>query len=397
MTAILKTMRRIPLSVPVMRGNEGRYLQECIDTNWVSYVGPFVERFETAFAQAVSAPYAVAMQSGTAALHVALLAAGVGRDDLVIVPDLTFIAPANAVRYCGADPVFVDVTPDRWQLDVDKVGRFLEHECERGADGTRDRTTGRRLAAIIPVHLLGHPVDLDPLIALAERHRLAVVEDATESLGSSYKGRAPGTFGICGCFSFNGNKIITSGGGGMITTASHDIAERARYLSTQARDDRREYVHESVGFNYRLTNLQAAVGLAQLEQLDAHVARKREIASRYAKGLADVPGVTLPGEAPWARSTFWLYTILVAPPAARTSRELIAALEAEDIEARPVWAPLHEQRPYRDARTFGLEHSGTIHARAVSLPSSVDLAAEDQERVIAAVRRSLVAVAKRSA
>ena len=380
-----------------MRGNEGRYLQECIDTNWVSYVGPFVERFETAFAQAVSAPYAVAVQSGTAALHVALLAAGVGRDDLVIVPDLTFIAPANAVRYCGADPVFVDVTPDRWQLDVDKVARFLERECERGADGTRDRATGRRIAAIVPVHLLGHPVDLDPLMALAERHRLAVVEDATESLGSTYKGRAPGTFGLCGCFSFNGNKIITSGGGGMLTTASRDIAERARYLSTQARDDRREYVHESVGFNYRLTNLQAAVGLAQLEQLDAHVRRKREIASGYAKGLADLPGVTLPGEAPWARSTFWLYTILVAPPAARTSRELIADLEAENIEARPVWAPLHEQRPYRDARAFGIEHSGTIHARAVSLPSSVDLGAEDQERVVAAVRRSLAPGTKRGA
>jgi perosamine synthetase len=390
-------MRRIPLSVPVLRGNEGRYLQECIDTNWVSYVGPFVERFETAFAHAVSAPYAVAVQSGTAALHVALLVAGVGRDDLVIVPDLTFIAPANAVRYCGADPVFVDVTPDRWQLDVDKVARFLERECERGADGTRDRATGRRIAAIVPVHLLGHPVDLDPLIALAERYRLAVVEDATESLGSTYKGRAPGTFGLCGCFSFNGNKIITSGGGGMLTTASRDIAERARYLSTQARDDRREYVHESVGFNYRLTNLQAAVGLAQLEQLDAHVRRKREIASGYAKGLADLPGVTLPGEAPWARSTFWLYTILVAPPAARTSRELIADLEAENIEARPVWAPLHEQRPYRDARAFGIEHSGTIHARAVSLPSSVDLGAEDQERVVAAVRRSLAPGTKRGA
>lgn len=380
-----------------MRGNEGRYLQECIDTNWVSYVGPFVERFETAFAHAVGAPYAVAMQSGTAALHVALLVAGVGPDDLVIVPDLTFIAPANAVRYCGADPVFVDVTADRWQLDVDKVARFLERECERGNAGTRDRATGRRIAAIVPVHLLGHPVDLDPLMALAERYRLAVVEDATESLGSAYKGRAPGTFGLCGCFSFNGNKIITSGGGGMLTTASRDIAERARYLSTQARDDRREYVHESVGFNYRLTNLQAAVGLAQLEQLDDHVRRKREIASGYAKGLADLPGVTLPGEAPWARSTFWLYTILVAPPAARTSRELIADLEAENIEARPVWAPLHEQRPYRDARTFGIEHSGTIHARAVSLPSSVDLGPEDQERVVAAVRRSLGPGTKRGA
>jgi len=307
-----------------------------------------------------------------------------------VVPDLTFIAPANGVRYCGADPVFIDVTADRWQLDVEKVAAYLARECERTASGVRDRVTGKRVAALLPVHLLGHPVDLDPLMAIAAEYSLPVVEDATESLGSTYNGRAPGTFGLAGCFSFNGNKIITSGGGGMLTTASADVARQSRYLSTQARDDRLEYVHESIGFNYRLTNLQAAVGVAQLEQLDEHVRRKREIAARYASGLDGVPGVTVPGEAPWARSTFWLYTILVAPPARRTSRELIADLDGAEIEARPLWAPLHDQRPYRDARTFGLEHAAAIYASAVSLPSSVDLSEEDQGRVIAAVRRSLV-------
>jgi perosamine synthetase len=389
MTAMVGPARRIPLSVPALHGNEARYLQECIETNWVSYVGPFVGRFESEFARAVGAPHAVAMNSGTAALHVALLTAGVGPGDAVIVPDLTFIAPANAARYCGADPVFVDVTRDHWQLDVEKVGAFLATECERTAGGTRDRASGKRVSAILPVHLLGHPVDLDPLLELGSRYGIPIVEDATESLGSTYKGRAPGTFGHAGCFSFNGNKIITSGGGGMLTTGSAAVAERATYLSTQARDDALEYVHESVGFNYRLTNLQAAVGLAQLERLDEHVARKREIAARYADGLAGVPGVALPGEAPWARSTYWLYTIEVTAPARRSSRELIADLAAEAIEARPVWAPLHEQRPYRDARTFALEHSSVIHQRAVSLPSSVDLPADDQARVIAAVRRSL--------
>jgi len=388
-TAILATMRRIPLSVPVMRGNEAAYLKECIDTNWVSYVGPFVARFESEFAVAVGAPHAVAMNSGTAALHIALLAAGVGAGELVVMPDLTFIAPANAVRYCGADPVFVDVTADRWQLDVEKVAAFLARECERTTAGVRDRVTGKRIAALLPVHLLGHPVDLDPLMAIAAEYGLPVVEDATESLGSTYKGRAPGTFGLAGCFSFNGNKIITSGGGGMLTTASPEVARASRYLSTQARDDTLEYVHAAVGFNYRLTNLQAAVGVAQLEQLADHVKRKRELAARYAAGMGDIPGVTLPGEAPWARSTFWLYTILVAPPARRTSRELIADLDGAGIEARPVWAPLHEQGPYRAARTFGLEHTAAIHAAAVSLPSSVDLSEADQDRVIAAVRRSL--------
>jgi dTDP-4-amino-4,6-dideoxygalactose transaminase len=226
-------------------------------------------------------------------------------------------------------------------------------------------------------------------MAIAAEYGLPVVEDATESLGSTYKGRAPGTFGLAGCFSFNGNKIITSGGGGMLTTASPEVARTSQYLSTQARDDKLEYVHAAVGFNYRLTNLQAAVGVAQLEQLPEHVRRKREIAARYTAGLRDIPGVTLPGEAPWARSTFWLYTILVAAPARRTSRELIADLDGAGIEARPVWAPLHEQGPYRGARTFGLEHSAAIYAAAVSLPSSVDLSEGDQDRVVTAVRRSL--------
>jgi perosamine synthetase len=373
-----------------MRGNEAKYLKECIDTNWVSYVGPFVARFESEFAAAVASPHAVALNSGTAALHVALLAAGVGPGDQVVMPDLTFIAPANAVRYCGADPVFVDVTADHWQLDVEKVAAFLSRECERTASGIRDRATGKRVAALLPVHLLGHPVDLDPLMAIAAEYDLAVLEDATESLGSTYKGRAPGTFGQTGCFSFNGNKIITSGGGGMLTTGSETVAARSRYLSTQARDDTLEYIHASVGFNYRLTNLQAAVGVAQLEQLAEHVRRKREIAARYTATLDGIVGVTLPGEAPWARSTFWLYTILVAAPARRTSRELIADLDGAGIEARPVWAPLHEQRPYLGARTFGLEHTGAIHAAAVSLPSSVDLSEADQDRVLAAIRRSLV-------
>jgi perosamine synthetase len=382
-------MKKIVLSAPVMRGNERRYLQECIDTNWVSYVGPFVERFEEAFAKAISATYAVAVNSGTAALHLALLAAGVGPDDEVIVPDLTFIAPANAVRYCGAHPVFIDVTADHWYLDPEKVGAFLSQECDRTAGGTIDRATGRRVKAVIPVHLLGHPADLDPLVELAERYELELIEDASESLGSSYKGRAPGTFGALGCFSFNGNKIITSGGGGMVTTPSEGLARRSRYLSPQARESGVEYIHDEIGFNYRLTNLQAAVGLAQLEQLTEHVRLKREIAARYTAALDGIDGVVLPDQAPWAVSSFWLYTILVGSPARRTSRELIKDLASASIEARPLWAPLHEQRPYRTARTFGLEHAAGIHARAVSLPSSVDMTPDEQERVIAAVCSSL--------
>ena len=383
--------RPIPLSVPYLHGNEQRYLEECIRTNWVSYVGPFVSRFEVEFARAVGVKHAVAVNSGTAALHIALIAADVGAHDLVLVPDITFIAPANAVRYCGADPVFIGVTPDTWQLDVALVQRYLSERCELRDGVTRDRASGRRVAAIVPVHLLGHAVDMDPLMALARRGGIRVVEDATETLGGRYRGRQVGTDGDAGCFSFNGNKIITSGGGGMITTDDAERAKRMKYLSTQAKDDAKEYVHENIGFNYRLTSLQAAVGVAQLEMLDEHVRRKREIAARYSAELADVPGVTLPRQAPWAESTYWLYTILVDKPARRSSRELIADLAAEKIEARPLWAPLHEQRPYRDAESFEVQTSRWLYDRAVSLPCSVGLTAEDQTRVIAAVRRSLCA------
>jgi perosamine synthetase len=380
---------QIPLAVPYLHGNEQRYLEECIRTNWVSYVGPFVSRFETEFAKAVGSAHAVAVNSGTAALHVGLLGVGVRPGDLVLVPDLTFIAPANAVRYCGADPVFIGVTRATWQLDVALIERYLLERCEIRDGTTRHKTSGRRVAAIVPVDLLGHAVDMDPLVALAKRGGIAIVEDATETLGGTYRGRSVGTLGEVGCFSFNGNKIITSGGGGMITTDDRERARRMKYLSTQARDDAKEYVHESIGFNYRLTSLQAAVGLAQLEMLDEHVRRKREIAGRYSAELGDVPGVTLPAQAPWAASTYWLYTILVDHPARRTSRELIADLAAEQIEARPLWAPLHEQRPYRNAEAFEVGTSRWLYERAVSLPCSVGLAESDQARVIATVRSSL--------
>jgi perosamine synthetase len=377
--------KRIPLSAPVLGASELRYLEECVRTNWVSYAGPFVTRFENELARAVGSSHGVAVASGTAALHLALVVAGVGPDDAVIVPDLTFIATANAVRYCGAEPIFADVTSDTWQLDVDKVAAYLASECDATTGGLVDRESGRRVRAVIPVHALGHPVDMDPLLELAHRYGLRVVEDATESLGATYRGRPTGTLGDLGCFSFNGNKIITSGGGGMIVTAGADLAERARYLSTQARDDATEYVHHEVGFNYRLTNVQAAIGLAQLERLPDHVERKRAIAARYAAAFEAVPALARPTEMPWARSTFWLYTVRVGARARRSSREVIAALAREGIEARPLWAPLHEQRPYRGARAYRLENARRIYDEAVSLPSSVDLSPEDQDRVIGAV------------
>ncbi len=381
--------KRIPLSVPVLHGDEMRYLEECIRTGWVSHAGPFVARFEEELAKAVGMPYGVATSSGTAALHLALIVAGVGEGDAVIVPDLTFVATANAVRYCGADPVFVDVSPDSWQLDGEKVAAYLRDECVLRDGAPTDRVTGRRIRAVLPVHVLGHPVDMDPLREIATRYKLVVIEDATEALGASYKGRPAGALGDLGCFSFNGNKIITTGGGGMIVTDDRGLAERARHLSTQARDDPLEYVHREIGFNYRLTNVQAAIGLAQLEHLAEHVDRKRAIAARYAAALEGARGIVRPVEAAWARSTFWLYTVLITAAAARGSRDVIARLAADGIEARPLWVPLHEQPPYRSSRAYRVENARRLHEQAVSLPSSVDLAADDQDRVIASLRAAV--------
>lgn len=377
----------IPLSVPEMRGNELAYLRECIETNWVSYVGPFVARFEEQMAKYVGTNHAVATNSGTAALHIALLVVGVKPDDEVLVPDLTFIAPANTIRYAGAFPVFMDVTPDHWQMDAAKVAEFLEKECHAADGRLRNRKTGRAVTAIVPVHILGHPVDMQPILDLARRYHLLVIEDATETLGGKYRGTMVGALGDIACFSFNGNKIITTGGGGMLTTDNEAWAQQAKYLTTQAKDDPIEYVHHEIGYNYRLTNLQAAVGVGQMEKLDDYIRIKRGIAERYAKGLADVPGLTLPKEASWAFSTFWLYTLLVDEACSGLdSRALQRALAERNIQTRPLWAPIHEQRPYRDCQAYRIEAADRLYRDALSLPCSVGLREADQQRVIAAVR-----------
>lgn len=376
----------IPLAVPCLGGNEWAYVKEALDTNWVSSVGPFVDRFEASTAELVGAPHAVAVSSGSAALHVSLILAGVVPGDEVIVPTLTFIAPANAVSLAGAKPVFVDCEPDYWQLDVEKVAEFLERECVPADGGTVNHATGRYVRAIVPVHVLGHPVDLDPLVELAERHGIAVVEDAAESIGARYRDRSPGTFGLFGCLSFNGNKVITTGGGGMILTADEELAARAAYLTTQAKDDPLEYVHGEVGFNYRLSNILAAIGCAQLEVLDAHVAAKRRIAARYVEAFAGVAGLTFMREAPWAFSTYWLSTMLVDPGAFGIgSRDLLRRLQASGVQSRPLWQPLHLSRPYGDCQAYRCEVAERVEAQALSLPSSAGLTEDDQERVIEAV------------
>src|SRR5579864_6521316 len=282
----------IPLSVPEIDGNAWAYIKECLDTGWVSSVGGYVERFEQSIAELLGARSAVATSSGTSALHVALLVSGVMPEDEVLVSTLTFIAPLNALRYVGAWPVLMDVERNFWQLDAQKVQDFLRKNCRYSRGKLTNRNTGRHVTAILPVHLLGHPVDMEPIVSVAREFGLRIIEDATECLGARYRGQYVGTLGDVGCFSFNGNKIITTGGGGAIVTANDKWAERAKYLTMQAKDDMVEFVHGEIGYNYRLTNLQAALGCAQMERLREFIQKKRAIASRYEVALKDVAGIT---------------------------------------------------------------------------------------------------------
>ena len=376
----------IPLCVPELRGNEWRYVKECLDTGWVSSVGPFVEQLEQSVAGYVGAAHGVAMSTGTAALHIALLVAGVKPDDEVLVSDLTFIAPANAIRYANAWPVLIDAEPVYWQMDVARAIEFLETQCKWTDGRLVNKATGRRVSAIVPVHILGHPVDINPLIEVANKYGLAIVEDATESLGAEYRGRKTGNLGTLGCFSFNGNKIITTGGGGMLVTNDAALAAKAKYLSTQAKDDPVEYVHKETGFNYRLSNVQAALGCAQMELLDEFVAIKRDIAAEYAKAFAEVPGVTTMTEASWARSIFWLNTVLIDEEEyGEDSRALMKRLARRGIQARPLWEPLHRSEALRGVQSVGGEVADEINRRALSLPSSVGMTPEQVREVIGAV------------
>jgi len=355
--------------------------------NWVSSAGTFVDRFEAMVAEYVGAKYAVATVNGTSALHIALLAADVQPNDEVLVSTLTFIAPANAIRYVGAWPVFIDAEPVHWQMDRQKVVDFLDQECHWASGELRNKTTGRRVKAIIPVHILGHPVDLDPILAAAEKYGLAVIEDATESLGAKYKGRMVGHLGDLACFSFNGNKLITTGGGGMVVTDNEEQAQRARHLTTQAKVDPVEYIHDEIGYNYRLTNIQAAMGCAQMEQIGEYINAKHRIAAEYCEELSSLPGLKPMLQAPWAESVSWLFTVLVDQTRyGMDSRELMKRLAQAEIQTRPLWQPMHLSPAYADLKPADCPVASQLYQEGLSLPCSVGLG-DSQHQVIGALKR----------
>ena len=382
----------IPLAEPLIERESWEKVRECLENGWVSTLGPAVEQLEQAVAHYVGTKYAVATCSGTAALHLALLVEGVRPDDEVLVSDLTFIAPANVVRYIGAWPKFVDAEPEYWQMDPEILGDFLQNSCTSKGGELRNRTTGKRIGAVLPVHVLGHPVNLGEIRRVARKFGLPVVEDATESLGASYSGLRVGSGADIACFSFNGNKIITSGGGGMLVTDDERKAVEARYLASQANDDSVEYIHGKVGYNYRLPVLLAALGCAQMDRLEQFVENKRKIASQYLQLLSAIPGVAFMQEASWAFSTYWLSTILIDERVTGVgSRPMMMYLASKGIQARPLWQPLHLSPAHQDTGQSQCPISEQLHKQALCLPSSVGLTTDQQKRVVEAIHEVLAA------
>ncbi len=364
----------IALHEPSFAGNEWAYVKDCLDTGWVSSAGKFVDRFELELARYTGAKRAIAVVNGTAALHVCLLLVGVEQGDEVLVPTLTFIATANAVSYCGAIPHFVDSEETTLGLDPNKLGQYLAEIAEVRAAGCFNKLTGRRIKAVVPMHTFGHPVDLDRLVEVCRQYRIELVEDAAESLGSFYKGRHTGNLGRVSALSFNGNKVITTGGGGALLTNDEDLGNLAKHLTTTARVAHQwSFLHDRVGYNYRLPNINAALGCAQLEQLDGFLVRKRALAEKYAAALHDVKGVRFFREPPGSRSNYWLNVLLLEPSEARERDAILAATNGAHIMTRPVWTLMHKLPMYRDCPRMDLRCAEDLESRLINLPSSASL------------------------
>ncbi|WP_051010766.1 LegC family aminotransferase [Salinibacter ruber] len=366
--------RPVPLHKPVFEGNEWDYVKECIDTEWVSSVGSYVDRLERDLAEYTGAKRAVVAVNGTAALQVCLRLVGVERNDEVLIPALTFVATANAVSYLDAIPHFVDSEERTLGLDPAKLGAYLDDIAEV-RDGTCVNTqTGRPIRAVVPMHAYGHPVDLDPLQNICDTYHLALVEDAAESLGSLYKGEHTGTRGQCAALSFNGNKTITTGGGGAILTDDEALADEAKHLTTVAKKDHEwEYVHDRVGYNYRMPNLNAALGCAQLEQLPTFLERKRTLARRYQKAFADVEGVSFFQEPGFARSNYWLNVLLLDEADLGLRDAILEETNDAGFGTRPTWQLLSSLPMYEDCPQMDLSTAGSLERRLINIPSTPSL------------------------
>ena len=376
--AVQPPLERIYLSSPHMSGLEQEFVAEAFATNWIAPVGPHVTAFEEEFAALVGAPYAAALSSGTAALHLALLLAGVGSGDEVLVSTLTFSASANPIVYLGGRPVFIDSERSSWNMDP----RLLTETLARTA------RQGRLPKAVVVVHLYGQSADLNPIIAACNHYGVPLIEDAAEALGSRYHGRTPGTFGQAGIYSFNGNKIITTSSGGMLVSADADLIAHAKKLATQARDPAPHYQHSEIGYNYRMSNVLAGIGRGQIRVLEERVEARRRNFAYYAAALGHLPGIALMPEAAWGRHTRWLTCLTIDPEQFGATNETIRlALEAANIEARPVWKPMHLQPVFADCETVGGAVAADLFTHGLCLPSGSNLTETELERVVAAVQK----------
>ena len=375
---LLPPDRPLALHEPRFAGREWDLLKDCLDSTYVSSVGAYVDQFETALAGFVGVRHAVATVNGTAALHIALRLAGVDRDDEVLLPSLTFVATANAVAYQGAVPHFVESTERTLGVDVAALADHLADIAESSGNAWRNRLTGRRLSAIVPVHVFGHPVDMDALTEIGARYRLSIIEDATESLGSRYKGRMTGAHGRMAALSFNGNKIVTTGGGGAILTDDDELARAAKHLTTTAKQPHRwAFMHDEIGYNYRMPNLNAALGCAQLEQLPDILACKRALADRYRDAFAGVPGLAIVSSPPDSESNYWLNALLLQESYSDQRDPILSLTNDAGILTRPAWTPLHRLPMYDRCPRMDLSATESLERRLVSLPSSAVLGSRD--------------------
>jgi perosamine synthetase len=356
----------IPVAAPVLAGNEKKYVMDCLESTWISSRGEYIEKFETAFADFCGVKHARSCTNGTTALHLALLALGVGPDDEVIVPTLTFVATANAVKYCGAHPIFIDSEPRTWNMNPALIEARIT-----------PRTRG-----IIVVHLYGHPVDMDPIMSIARRHGLFVLEDAAEAHGAVYKNQVVGSIGDIATFSFFGNKVLSTGEGGMVVTNDEQLARTVHTLKEQGMDPNRRYWYPVIGYNYRMTNIAAAIGLAQVEKAEWHIQRRLEVAGWYREQLEHTPGLLMQVEEEWARHVYQFFTIVLGKDVPVTREQVIAHLLGRGIEGRPVVYPMHTLPPYSDSRMEGeFPVAEVIASRGINLPTWAGLAREDVRNI----------------
>jgi aminotransferase in exopolysaccharide biosynthesis len=381
----------IPLSVPNLKGNELAYVSKAVETEWVSTGGPYVNDFEKAVAEYVHVPGAVSCQNGTSGIHTALLLAGITSEDIVLVPTLTFIAAVNPVSYVGAEPVFLDCD-DSLCLDAEKLEEFCETQCSMVAGKLIDTATGKHVKAMIVVHVFGNMANLERILTIAKTYNIMVIEDATEAIGTYYldgvfQGQYAGTLGYMGVFSFNGNKIITTGGGGMMVSNDTDILAHAKHLTTQAKSDVVNFLHDEIGYNYRLTNLQAALGLAQMEQLETFIATKKTNYLYYKEKIEEIKHVRLLPFRSDIRPNYWFYSLYLEDEFPLSRDQVIAEFDKCNIQTRPIWGLIHEQKPYLGCRTFEIEKAITYQKHIVNVPCSTNLTKQEINRVVECLQR----------